>query len=89
MAEVKGIDSMLAILDGLEVLIDFGKKVSADGKVDLNDLNALVDLAGKSDQLVKAIKSASDVKDEVKDLTLAEVQTIVSKIYEVVAKAKA
>lgn len=89
MADAKGVDGIVDMLEAIKVIVSFGKKVSADGKVDITDLPALIDLISQSDKIVKAAKEASDISAEVKDLTMEEAQIILAKLLEVVAAAKA
>jgi len=82
MSEAKGIESVLNLIDGVKLIAEFGKKVSADKKVGLEDLPALLDLVQKSDMLVKAVQGFGEVEKELKDLSLEESQMILSKLFE-------
>lgn len=84
--ELKEIKEVFA---GLEVLVDAGKKIGADGKVNLMDLSALMDLLSKANVLIEAAKGVEGIKAEVKDLSQEEVQELVSMVYALIAKIKA
>lgn len=84
--ELKEVTEVFA---GLELLVEAGKKIGADGKVNVMDLPHLMDLLAKSSILIEAAKGAESIPAELKDLTEDEVKQIVSLVYALVAKIKA
>ena len=86
--ESKSIKESMEILDGLEVIIDAGAEVMADGEVNLSDINALIEVAKKFDILKKAVDNAGEASDEMKDLDEMELIQLGSKAYSLIKKIK-
>ena len=80
---------MMEMLDGVEVVVDAGKAVMADGKIDLSDLPIAMDLATKSAQLVSAVEGADQIPAEVPTYTAVEISALVDKLYAICRKARA
>lgn len=85
----KGIVELSQMLDGLAVIAIAAKKVMADGKVDLKDLSVAMNLVSDSTVLLEAIKGASEIPAEVKDLSMEEIQMIVAKVLAIASQIKA
>lgn len=77
------IDKIILILDKIEVLGVSGKKIMADGKVDLADLPVAISLLSEINGMIEAFKGAKEALGEAKDLDSAESLEIVKKLYEV------
>lgn len=88
MAE-KGVKEILEFIEGLKELILVGKAVMKDGKVDMSDLAALSVLLGKQEKLVAAFTGLSELKDEAKDIDLAEAQQVVMALIAAAKEVKA
>lgn len=82
MSEVKGIEGVLQLIEGIKLIAVFGKSVAKDSKVGLEDLPALLNLVQQSDVLVKAIQTAGGIEKELKDLSLEESTMILTKLFE-------
>lgn len=89
MAEAKGVKEILEFIEGLKELILVGKAVMKDGKVDMSDLAALSVLLGKQEELVAAFQGLSEMKDEAKDIDLAEAQQVVMALIAAAKEVKA
>jgi hypothetical protein len=89
MSEAKGIKESMELLEGVKVLVVEVKKVMADGKVSLADLPVLMSLLQKFSVLSAAAEGAGEITKEVKDLSAEEAQTLLAKVLEVTAAAKA
>jgi hypothetical protein len=89
MAEAKGVKEILEFIEGLKELILVGKAVMKDGKVDMSDLAALSVLLGKQEELVAAFQGLSEMKDEAKDIDLAEAQQVVLALIAAAKEVKA
>ena len=89
MAEQKGVKEILEFIEGLKELILVGKAVMKDGKVDMADLAALSVLLGKQEELVAAFQGLSEMKDEAKDIDLAEAQQVVLALIAAAKEVKA
>lgn len=79
-----GIKESLELLEGLKDLVLAGKKVIADGKVSVSDLNVVVDLFHELNVLVDAVKGVSQIPAEVKDLDSEELGVLGAKVLEIV-----
>jgi len=77
------IDKILKILEQIETLGVSGKKIMADGKVDLADLPVAIGLLSEINSMIEAFKGAKEAFGELKDLDSAESLEIVKKLYEV------
>lgn len=89
MAEAVGIKESLELLDGLKILAIDVKKVLADGKVSIADLPVAMELLGQLGVLTSAIQGVDQILTEAKDLSPEEINTLVAKVFEVVAAFKA
>lgn len=83
------IHNTVELLDGVKILGVFGKKVGADGKVDLTDLPLLIELAQKSSDFAKAVEGLDQIPAEIKDIDAVEAQELVMKIFAIIAEIKA
>lgn len=79
-----GVKETLEILEGLKVLGVAAGKIASDGKVDLKDLGALLDVAKDFEVFVEAVKDGDKVVEEFKDLDAAEITQVVSKVFEII-----
>jgi len=77
------IDKILLILEKIEVLGVSGKKIMADGKVDLADLPVAVGLLSEINGMIEAFKGAGEAFGELKDLDSAEGLAVLGKLYEI------
>lgn len=77
------------LLAGIEVVLVAGKKITADGKVNLSDLPTLVATLQKVDELTKAVQGIEQIPGEIKDLSAEEAQEIIAKLFAVIAAVKA
>lgn len=89
MGEKKGTKEIIEVLEGMKSVALFGKKVGADGKVDLKDIPALVELAQNSKSISDAVENLNEVPSEIKDLDGEEAKAILAKLLEVLASIKA
>jgi hypothetical protein len=78
--EKLGVEKIEKLVDALGHVIIAGKKVTADKKVDLNDLPAIMELLMKVPAIVDAFKQVSDVWLEVKDVDVDEAIQLIVKI---------
>lgn len=83
------IHNTVELFEGIKVLGIFGKRVGADGKVDLADLPLLLELAQKSGELAKAVEGMGEIPTEIKDIDPTEAQALVVEIFKVLAEIKA
>jgi len=77
------IDKILLILERIEVLGVSGKKIMADGKVNIADLPEAVKLLSDIKKMMEAFSGAKEAFEEMKDLDSAEGMEILKKLYEV------
>jgi hypothetical protein len=73
MGEAVGVKEMKEVVDAVLDCVDLGKAVAADGKVDLGDLDDLLKaLPGLVGSVSAAVKDASQIVPEAKDLSAEE-----------------
>lgn len=89
MAEAKSIKELLELLEGVKLLGVAGKKVFADGKIDMADLPLALGLLQKLSVLSAAVQGADQLVAEVKDLSADEANQLVLKVLELAAAIKA
>lgn len=89
MAESKGVKEMLELIEGLKQLVLVGKAVMKDGKIDMSDLVHLSALMAKQAELIAAFQGLGELKDEAKDIDLAEAQVVVLALIAAAKEVKA
>lgn len=67
-----GIKESKEFIDALKLVAKTGKKINADGKVDLKDLPHVIELATNSSVLASGVEGAGQIPEEIKDLTTEE-----------------
>lgn len=83
------IKEMKEVLAGIRLLGVTAKQVMKDGKIGVEDLAVLVPFLAQAETLVKAVQGLPLIKEEAKDLTMAEAQELIGELYGVVAAIKA
>lgn len=86
---MSSVKESLELLDGVKVVLVAGKKVMADGKVNLQDLPVAVELLQKINVLVAAVDGIDKVPAEIKDIDIAELQLLGAKVIEIVQALRA
>lgn len=84
-----GIENIKKTVTALKILAKAGKKIGADGKIDLNDLPHLVELAKESGALAAGIDGAGMVIPEAKDLSAEELVELVQFLIDTVQEVRA
>jgi hypothetical protein len=87
--ESKGIKESLELLEGVKLIAVAAKRVGADGKVGMDDLKELINLAQNVGVLAAAAQGVGEVKSEVKDLSAEELQALGAKVLEIVNAVRA
>lgn len=72
------------MLQGIKELVLVGKKIAEDGKISVQDLVHLIDLAKSVESLASAVKGADQIPKELGDLDQSEVMEIISILYKLV-----
>jgi hypothetical protein len=89
-SEVKiDIKETLEILKGLEVLGSAAKKIMSDGKVAMDDIVHLVEVAKSFDVLKDAVDDVSLSLKELKDLDETEAVQLIAAVFSLVKALKA
>ena len=81
-----GTEKIEKAADALAHIVVAGKKISADKKVDLQDLPAAMELITKLPQIVEAFSAWEEILAEGKDIEVAEVIALIGKVDELVKK---
>lgn len=89
MSEGKGVKELKELLEGVEVVALAAKKITADGKVGLDDAGAIIEAVKQYQVLIDAVKGIGEIPSEVKDLELVELQEIAASVLALAAKLKA
>ena len=84
MSEKLGVDKIEKAAVALSKLVIAGKKISADKKVNLEDLPAAMELIVQLPSIVEAVSAWQDILAQGKDIDVAEVVQLVGKIDELV-----
>jgi hypothetical protein len=72
------------LFEGLKLVAVAAKKIAKDGKVDLSDVGAVIDLAKESSVLIEAVKDLDQVPTELKDLEKEELLELILTVYKAV-----
>jgi len=73
-----GTQKIEKIVDAITHVVVAGKKITADKKVDLNDLPAAMELLTKVPEIVEAFKDVGDAWQEAKDVNVDEVIQLIT-----------
>jgi hypothetical protein len=73
-----GTQKIEKIVDAITHVVVAGKKITADKKVDLNDLPAAMELLTKVPEIVEAFKDVGDAGQEAKDVNVDEVIQLIT-----------
>ena len=79
----------LELLEGFKVLAVDAKKVFADGKIDIADLPVAWDLLSQLSVISAAVDGIDKIPSEVTALSAEEINSLVTKVLEIVAIIKA
>lgn len=79
--EKQGIKEIQEFFAGAEVLAITGKKIMADGKVNLADAQHILALSKDIETLVAAFEGLAKIKNEVKDIDAQEALTLVQGLF--------
>jgi hypothetical protein len=77
-----GTEKIEKLVDALAHVAVAAKKISADKKLDLQDLPAAMDLLVRIPEIASAFSELSAAFDEAKDLDVAEVVSLIKKVDE-------
>jgi hypothetical protein len=76
-----GTEKIEAIAESLKEIAILIKKISADKKVDIQDLAHLVAFLPKIDNIIVSIKDIGQAVEEGKDIDVAEIVDLIQKIH--------
>lgn len=76
-----GTEKIEAIAESAKELVILGKKVSADGKYNLEDLTYLIGFMPKLNNVIENFKSFGEAFEEGKDLKVDEVVHLIQAIH--------
>lgn len=77
------IDKVMLILDRVETLGVAGKKIMADGKVNLADLPVVIALIPEVKKMIEAFQGAGEAFEEMKDIDPSEGIELLKKFYSI------
>lgn len=86
--EAKGIKESLELLEGLKVLAVDAKKITADGKVDMADIPAALDILKNFGTLNDAVQGVDQIPAEFSDLSEDEIKELGAKAFELILVIK-
>jgi F0F1-type ATP synthase delta subunit len=84
-----GTEKIETLATVLTALVIAGKKVKADGKVDVNDLQHVIALVPQLSPLADIVSNFGDLIAEGKDLDVAEVVTLIQLVDKKVKEVEA
>ena len=84
MSNQVGVEKIEALVDALKVLAVAGKKVSADKKINLEDLPTVIALVPQLPKIIEAVTPWKEIIAEGKDIDVAEVVLLIQKVNEAV-----
>jgi hypothetical protein len=83
-----GVDKIEKVAEALSHLVIAGKKISADKKIGIEDLPAVMELAVKLPEIVSAFSDFKQIIEEGKDIDVLEVVQLIKKVDELVKKVE-
>ena len=89
MSEKLGIEKSEKFVNSLGEIAKFGKKISADKKVNLEDLPEAVAFLVKVPAIIEDFKAIGEVFEEGKDYDVAEVVALIQKVHAKVKEIEA
>lgn len=89
MSNQVGTDKIEKLAEVLKVLTIAGKRISADKKVDINDLQHVIALVPQLSALAEVVTSFGDLIAEGKDLDVAEVVALIQLVDKKVKEVEA
>ena len=89
MSEKLGTEKIEKLAGVLTALVIAGKKVKADGKVDVNDLPHVIALVPQLSDLADVVSNFGDLINEGKDLDVAEVVALIQLVDKKVKEVEA
>jgi F0F1-type ATP synthase delta subunit len=89
MSDKLGTEQIEKLAEVLKHLVIAGKKVKADGKVDMNDLQHVIALVPQLAPLADVVSNIGKLIDEGKDLDVAEVVTLIQLVDKKVKEVEA
>jgi len=78
------IKESLELLEGVKLVGVAVAKIAKDGKLDLSDAAAVVELVKEADKLIEAVKGAEESLKELKDIDQVELLALGTAAYGVV-----
>ena len=85
----EGVKAIKDVIGALKPVAVFVKKVAADGKVNLEDLPAVVELAKELDTILAAAKEVNEIPAEIKDIDEQEALEIIGAVFALIKAVKA
>lgn len=82
------IKEITEILDALELTVNTAGVVMADGKLDFSDIPTALKLVNNYETFVNAVKGATSVIEEAKDLDEAEMMAIGLRMFKIIVGVK-
>ena len=76
------------ILDALELTVNTAGVVMADGKIDFTDIPAALKLVNNYETFINAVKGASGVIEEAKDIDETEAMAIGLRMFKIITGVK-
>lgn len=89
MSEKLGVDKIEKAAEALSKIVIAGKKISADKKVNLDDLPAAMALIVELPSIVEAVSAWQEILAQGKDIDVAEVVQLIGKVDELVKVVEA
>lgn len=89
MSEKLGTEKIEKLLVSVKELVIVGKKVKADGKIDVTDIAHVIALLPKIPSFIADLKTVGEAFEEGKDIDVAEVVGLIQKIHELVKEIEA
>lgn len=85
----KGTESIEAIKESLKKAVIAGKKISADGKIGLDDVAHVIALASEFPAMLESFKKFGEAFEEVKDVDVAEAVALIQSFHKAIKEIEA
>jgi hypothetical protein len=79
-----GTEKIEEIKESIKKLVIAGKKISADKKVDLNDLVHIMALLPELPAIISSLKEVGEAFEELKDVDVSEAIALIQSVHEAI-----
>lgn len=85
----KGVESIEQVKESLKKLVIAGKKISADGKIGIDDVAHVIALASEFPAMLDSFKKFGEAFEEIKDVDVNEAIALIQSFHKAIKEIEA